>query len=385
MSEEEEIRQAVIELLEAQESGEDISGLLPQFDESSAAFVAAQLPHDGQGEQDDGANGFASAASNETPEVDTPEARAAALANALDAVRAYSQASRLLTPADWETSGVVPSFMTCEDLEMAVYDRLMEYQQACNLDPTLAPLSSDDVAAGDASTSAAAHTTARAATSDTRSNPHTRSHFSSSPGRSVGMSGFKRRATSVATDPAAANNPEPAPETASMADPEPASAPEPATEPTFEEPTADISAQATPDPAPDPAADFPECADIRLLMGKNSYYLYDARVMTDTYARWSYLAAEDDPVAAFIECVRDESRTYPRPMAITNLANPPFLMNADAVETAFATARQQGRADDIERIKATNGDVYFYSTAYLTPTRAQSLAQYDVVERAFNV
>ena len=160
------------------------------------------------------------------------------------------------------------------------------------------------------------------------------------------MSGFKRRAASVATEPT----------------PEPAA-----------------------DPAADPTADFPECADIRLLMGKNSYYLYDARVMTDTYARWSYLAAEDDPVAAFIECVRDESRTYPRPMAITNLANPPFLMSADDVEVAFATAREQARADDIERIEATNGDVYFYSTAYLTPTRAQSLAQYDAVERAFNV
>ena len=36
------------------------------------------------------------------------------------------------------------------------------------------------------------------------------------------------------------------------------------------------------------------------------------------------------------------------------------------VEAAFAEARAQGRADDIERVEASNGDVYFYSTTYLT-------------------
>lgn len=342
MSEEEEIRQAVIELLAAQEAGEDISELLPQVDGANAPLSADE----------------ADIAEADTLDVDTPEARAAAIAHALDVARAYSQASRLLTPADWEACEIVPSFMTCEDLEMEVYDHLMEYQQACNLDQSLAPLepSSSEDAAGEASSVSpdGAHNARR------RVNPHTHSKYSSSPGRAVGMSGFKRRAKA----PLEAVEEDIAPE------PEPAS--DAAVEPKLE-------------PAPDPRESYPECIDIRLLMGANSYYLYDSRVMTDTYARWSYLAAENDPVAAFIECVRDESRTYPRPMAITNLANPPFLMDAETVEAAFASALEQGRADDIERIQATNGDVYFYSKTYLTPTRAQSLAQYDAVERAFNV
>ncbi|WP_251178106.1 hypothetical protein [Adlercreutzia agrestimuris] len=348
MSEEEEIRQAVIELLAAQEAGEDISELLPQVDGANTPLSADE----------------ADVAEADTLDVDTPEARAAAIAHALDVARAYSQASRLLTPADWEACGIVPSFMTCEDLEMEVYDHLMEYQQACNLDQSLAPLepSSSEDAAGEASSVSpdGAHNARR------RVNPHTHSKYSSSPGRAVGMSGFKRRAKApleVAEEDIA---PEPELEPASDTAVKPAPEPEPS-------------------PAPDPRESYPECIDIRLLMGANSYYLYDSRVMTDTYARWSYLAAENDPVAAFIECVRDESRTYPRPMAITNLANPPFLMDAEAVEAAFASALDQGRADDIERIQATNGDVYFYSKTYLTPTRAQSLAQYDAVERAFNV
>lgn len=60
-------------------------------------------------------------------------------------------------------------------------------------------------------------------------------------------------------------------------------------------------------------------------------------------------------------------------------------MDAETVEASFRQARDQGRAADIERIEASNGDVYFYSTDHLTPTRAQSLAEYDAVERAFNV
>ena len=129
----------------------------------------------------------------------------------------------------------------------------------------------------------------------------------------------------------------------------------------------------------------PEFAHIRLLMGAESYYLYDDSAMTDAYARWAFLAAEDDPVATFIECVREESSVYPRPMARENLANDPFRMNAEAVEAAFAEARAQGRADDIERVEASNGDVYFYSTTYLTPRRAQALAEWDAVERIRNV
>ena len=129
----------------------------------------------------------------------------------------------------------------------------------------------------------------------------------------------------------------------------------------------------------------PEFAHIRLLMGAESYYLYDDSAMTDAYARWAFLAAEDDPVATFIECVREESSVYPRPMARENLANDPFRMKAEAVEAAFAEARAQGRADDIERVEASNGDVYFYSTTYLTPRRAQALAEWDAVERIRNV
>ncbi|MFR1638638.1 MAG: hypothetical protein ACLSVD_05325 [Eggerthellaceae bacterium] len=55
------------------------------------------------------------------------------------------------------------------------------------------------------------------------------------------------------------------------------------------------------------------CDDIVALVGKHSYYLYSTERMTDAYARWSFLASEDDRVLTFVECVRDESRKYRAP------------------------------------------------------------------------
>ncbi len=53
--------------------------------------------------------------------------------------------------------------------------------------------------------------------------------------------------------------------------------------------------------------------------------------------------------------------------------------------SAFAeSSRAQGRADDIERVEASNGDVYFYSMTYLRPRRS-GLAEWDAVEHIRNV
>uniref|UniRef100_A0A7C9NRS0 Uncharacterized protein n=1 Tax=Muribaculaceae bacterium Z82 TaxID=2304548 RepID=A0A7C9NRS0_9BACT len=392
MSEEDEIRDAVVALLKAQESGQDVSELLPS-PEGFPAKEAADAPA-------------------QTPE----QALASALARALAFVRTRSRASQLVTPSDWAEAGLVPESLDPEDVEMAVYDRLMAYKETCDLDESLGDRSEEHSAVGDTGGQPGASLKKKA-----RSNPHTASAFSSSPGRPVGLSGFKHRATEGAGTACE----KPAPSSASdlpTAPQAPDSTPAPSASPA-DSPTTSASSQANAAPPNDPAKNtadplaqavdaaqspleaveeqggespsaqsprpapdaFADCRGIRLLMGAHSYYLYDEAAMTDTYARWAFLAAEDDPVATFLECVRDESRIYPRPLARVNLENPPFRMDAETAETAYRTACDQGRADDVQRIEATNGAVYFYSTDYLSPARAQSLAQYDAVERAFNV
>ena len=128
-----------------------------------------------------------------------------------------------------------------------------------------------------------------------------------------------------------------------------------------------------------------DCAHIVILNGLKDTYLYDNRVMTDSYAHWAYLAAEDDPVVTFAECVREDSRVYPRPYLATNLKNPPFRMSAEKIEETWEKIQASDAYSDIECTKASNGDVYFFSTKYLTPQYANSLAEYASVIRPANV
>lgn len=370
MREEDEIRAAVIALAEAQAAGEDVSGELPH---GEVAVEAAEASPFGDDMSED-------------------EQRDTAIALVLDAVRAATREGRLAQPSEWETAGLVPPAMTAEDLEMAVYDALMEHGE---------PVPEGAAAVGEGAVQAARPV-----------NRHVHSAFSSSNGRCVGASPFKHKATHEMKEASTAEVPAGSPTTEERRGaggcPDRASSAANETAQWAVSQSEDCPSESGHPPAPTeggheveperpaspteestegegPASLPYDCANIRLLMGKTSYYLYDASAMTDAYARWSFLAAEDDPVATFVECVREESSVYPRPMARTNLANEPFRMDAEAVEAAFAEARAQGRADDIERAEASNGDVYFYSTTYLSPARAKALAEWDAVERKRNV
>lgn len=127
------------------------------------------------------------------------------------------------------------------------------------------------------------------------------------------------------------------------------------------------------------------CEHIVTLVGQHSYYLYDSDLMTKSYAHWAFLAAEDNPLATFVDCVREDGRVYPRPFAAEDLANPPFHMSKSKVEDTWVELQKSGEYPDIERCEASNGDVYFFSTLYMDRTLAESLAEYRSVERLSNV
>ena len=127
------------------------------------------------------------------------------------------------------------------------------------------------------------------------------------------------------------------------------------------------------------------CKRIKVLTGVYTYYLYDETKMTDTYAHWAFLAAENNPQVTFAECVREDCRTYPRPFAAECFKNPPFNMTASEIEKTWEAVSVNENFDDICRTQASNGDVYFYSTKYITLDYATSLAEYDAVERPANV
>ncbi len=134
-----------------------------------------------------------------------------------------------------------------------------------------------------------------------------------------------------------------------------------------------------------PVARTIHCENVAMLKGERSRYLYDRTVMTDAYAHWAFLAAEDNPLVTFTDCVREDSRIYPRPLAADSLKNPPFCMTDDDIEAVWEAVRSLDEYRDIERTVASNGEVFFYSTKYLSPRLAQARAEWNAVGRVLNV
>lgn len=239
------------------------------------------------------------------------------LAAVFDDVRAHSAEATLVSPADWLEAGLVPEHFTADDWEMFVYEYL------------------EDRAAERAAAAAAAQPAAPIRTAT----------------RTVGVPRMFRAEEPEEQEPAEEPHPERSVEDAESKDPERRD-----------------------------SAELP-CDDIVTLVGKHSYYLYSTDRMTDAYARWAFLAREDDRVLTFVECVRDESRKYPRPMEASSLTNEPFKLSAEEIDELWQTVRDSGAYPDLDTITASNGDVYYFSTNYLTPAYAASLAEWNSVER----
>lgn len=124
--------------------------------------------------------------------------------------------------------------------------------------------------------------------------------------------------------------------------------------------------------------------DIAVLEG-SQVYLYSSREMSDAFARWAFMAAEDDDVATLVENARTESKLYPRPLKADSLKNRPLYLTDERIEAAFAAVQESGQYPDIATCSASNGDVYFYSTDYLSDAQAKALAEWESVERRANM
>lgn len=139
-----------------------------------------------------------------------------------------------------------------------------------------------------------------------------------------------------------------------------------------------------PDPDAQPREREIDCRHIAVLVGQHSYYLYDTDAMAETFAHWAFLAAEDNPLATFVDCVREEGRTYPRPLDASDLKNPPFRMTDEQIADTWEKVRTSGEYPDIQRTTASNGDVYYYSTLYMKEALATSLAEWASVGHPAN-
>lgn len=384
--------------------------------ESAVGEVAANQGVAAAGDAEAAAAGVDEAPEGEAADEPTEEELAAArelaennaLADVFDDVRKQSADSHLVTPERWPEIGLVPEHMTAEDFEMFVYEWLEDYQAEHK----------DEIEAERAAerAKAAAVRSATRAVGVPPKIPNRRleqievdneAKAADKAPEAVKDSAEAESAAGVDASVQVDNAAESAESAVVAATP---AASEPA--PGSPDSAAEDEQPAENDRSPFAGLRIPEgyrleqiesewvlvedesaapvrkeikCNRIKVLMGMHSYYLYDETLMTASYARWAFLAAEDNPVVTFVECVREDSRVYPRPYAAECLKNPPFRMTDDQIEETWQAVRDSGNYPDIERTEASNGDVYYYSTQYLESGYAASLAEYDAVERPADV
>ena len=370
----------------------------------------------------------------------TPEERELAENNALadvfDDVRRQSSDSQLVVPSRWVDLGLIPGHMTSDEFEMLVYEYLEDYRRdhkdeiaaekaerarkansvrsatrAVGVPPKipnrrLKQIEEDEKAAAEKAAREASEAEAGKAglasgsAADKAAAPV--AEVAPDQPTDVAIASESSASSQVMADSSVRADAMEAPvphvsETASAA-------PEASAEPSTDAAAADDGPFAglklpegyklvelegeyvlVPDEDAAPVKKEIHCEHIVTLVGQHSYYLYDSDLMTKSYAHWAFLAAEDNPMATFVDCVREDGRIYPRPFAAEDLANPPFRMSASKVEDTWAELQKSGEYPDIERCEASNGDVYFFSTLYMDRTLAESLAEYRSVERLSNV
>ena len=384
--------------------------------ESAVGEVAANQGVAAAGDAEAAAAGVDEAPEGEAADEPTEEELAAArelaennaLADVFDDVRKQSADSHLVTPERWPEIGLVPEHMTAEDFEMFVYEWLEDYQAEHK----------DEIEAERAAerAKAAAVRSATRAVGVPPKIPNRRleqievdneAKAADKAPEAVEDSAEAESAAGVDASVQVDNAAESA-ESAAVAATPAASEPAPGSPDSAAEDEQPAENDRTPfaglrmpegyrleqiegewvlveDENAAPVRKEIKCNRIKVLMGMHSYYLYDETLMTASYARWAFLAAEDNPVVTFVECVREDSRVYPRPYAAECLKNPPFRMTEEQIEETWQAVRDSGNYPDIERTEASNGDVYYYSTQYLESGYAASLAEYDAVERPADV
>ncbi|MDY2777215.1 MAG: hypothetical protein SOU51_02400 [Collinsella sp.] len=128
----------------------------------------------------------------------------------------------------------------------------------------------------------------------------------------------------------------------------------------------------------------PDVSDIAVIYGKKGAYLYSKALMSHSFAHALFLTSEDDDLAIFVDVVRSESRVYPRPVAASTFANPPYLWSDERTMRVFGEVSSDAAFADLKLVRASNGEPYFYSDRYLSDAQGRALAEWYGVEKGMN-
>ncbi|MDO4937275.1 MAG: hypothetical protein Q4E62_05095 [Sutterellaceae bacterium] len=106
---------------------------------------------------------------------------------------------------------------------------------------------------------------------------------------------------------------------------------------------------------------------------KVTYYHYKP-LLSASYAR--LLSAQNNPAELVRDTVRENSRIYPRPIAIGCFEDMPFNLKPEEIETVLEVLNNDPDSQDIRFTQTSIGTVFLYSNKYLEDDYADYLAEY---------
>ena len=77
--------------------------------------------------------------------------------------------------------------------------------------------------------------------------------------------------------------------------------------------------------------------------------------------------------------VRNESRIYPRATLVSQFRGSPFYMDEETLKAVLESIETEPEFKDIDKVYASNDDMYLYSLDFLKKGHAQYLAEWESV------
>jgi hypothetical protein len=124
--------------------------------------------------------------------------------------------------------------------------------------------------------------------------------------------------------------------------------------------------------------------DIQWIRDGGEIFLFSDRHMTQAYAEAAVRAASGDHPRILAETVRSDSATYPRPTPIKAFLEAPYLLPLEDVIAAAERMRMDERYADISFTRASNGDLFLFSSNHLDRAQAEAMAEWLAVGKHDN-
>jgi hypothetical protein len=110
---------------------------------------------------------------------------------------------------------------------------------------------------------------------------------------------------------------------------------------------------------------------------------YSSHYMTEGYAK-IIIRKGEDLLSMIAETVRENSKTYPRPVPFGIFQDPPFELTQQELMGCLQKMAEQEDYTDIAQTMTSVGTVFLYSTLHLEPDYASALAEWIDVGQANN-